>query len=257
MIFKKLNIFHREWILSLLLVILLYSICFLPQIQALGFYKDDWHMIFAGDSYGPQKIVEEFSIDRPFMGVVNAWTYGLLGDNPLNWQLFAFFSRLAGVVALYVMLRLIWPAQRFATTSMTVLFAVYPGFLQQPNAATFQNHFVGYSAGILSLLLTVLALRTQKKTVRWLWTGLAAALMLLCVFIYEYMVGLEGMRFLLIWYLTQREERLPWKKQLWRAVRIWLPYLLAAGTFVFWRLFIFKSTRYATSTDVLIPKVPG
>jgi hypothetical protein len=240
--------------LGLALVVLVFCMAYLPFINQLGYYKDDWHMIFAGDSYGSQKIVEEFSIDRPFMGVLNAWTYDLLGDAPLAWNLLAFGARLAGVLGLYALLRLLWPRQLLAITSMTLLFAVYPGFLQQPNAATFQNHFIGYSAGVISLLLTVLALRAPRLWQKILWTGLALLTMLLCVFIYEYMIGLEGIRVFLIWYWTQREAPLPWKKQIWRVVKLWLPYVAAAGVFVFWRLFIFKSTRYATSTGVLAEK---
>ena len=230
------------------------SLCNLPHIQSLGFYKDDWHMIFAGDSYGPQKIVEEFSIDRPFMGVINAATYELLGDSPHAWAWFAFFARLAGVVGLFWLLRSLWPRQVYATTAMAALFAVYPGFMQQPNAATFQNHFVGYSAGILSLLLTVLALQTARKGLRAVLTVLSMGLMLLCALIYEYMIGLEGIRLFLIWYLTWREDPLPFWKQVRRVILIWLPYLLVVGGFVFWRVFLFKSTRYATSTGVLAHK---
>ncbi len=251
---QKLSLPRREWIISLLLVVVLYSISNLPHIQSLGFYKDDWHMIFAGDSYGPQKIVEEFSIDRPFMGVVNAFTFDILGDSPHAWAWFAFFARLAGVVGLFWLLRKLWPKQVYATTAMSALFAVYPGFMQQPNAATFQNHFVGYSAGILSLLLTVLALQTSRKGLRAALTGLSMALMLLCALIYEYMIGLEGIRLFLIWYLTWREEPLPFWKQVKKVVLIWLPYLAVVGGFVFWRVFIYKSTRYATSTGVLAHK---
>lgn len=245
---------RSEGWLSLALVLFVFCLAYLPAINQLGFYKDDWHMIFAGDSYGSQKIVEEFSIDRPFMGVLNAWTFDVLGDAPLAWNLLAFGSRLVGVLALYALLRRLWPQQPFATTSMTLLFAVYPGFLQQPNAATFQNHFIGYSAGVLSLLLTVLALQAKPFWRKAVWTALSMASMLLCVFIYEYMIGLEGIRVFLLWYWSQREAPLPWKKQFIHVVKLWLPYVAMAAVFVVWRLLIFKSTRYATSTSVLAEK---
>jgi len=64
--------------------------------------------------------------------------------------------------------------------------------------------------------------------------------------IYEYMIGLEGMRLVLLGYaLFQKgfREIRSWFKEF---IKQWWPYPLAAAGFLYWRLFMFDSTRKAT-----------
>jgi hypothetical protein len=79
-----------------------------------------------------------------------------------------------------------------------LLFLVYPGFLQQPNANTFSNHLVSYTAEVLSLAATAELLDTRPG---WRRTGLtvfAVAGGLTCWLFYEYMIGLETLRYFLL-----------------------------------------------------------
>ena len=243
-----------DWLpyaVTLGLLLLLAALAYLPLILQLGFYKDDWHVIWAGSSFGPGRIIDEFMIDRPFMGRLYAKVFILLGSAPLNWHLFAFAARFASVVGFYALLRLLWPARRLEAAAAAALFILYPGFLQQPNANTFQNHFIGYALAIFSIALTVFALTAARRT--WLQ---AAALALGAVLaggyllIYEYMIGLEAVRLLLIIYVLRRQG-CGWRKWLPKTALIYLPYLLAAGAFLYWRLFIFHSTRPATDAGAL------
>ena len=157
------------------------------------------------------------------------------------------------MLAFYWLVRLLWPRRRLAATAMALLFAVYPGFLQLPNAATFQNHFIGYGAALTSMALTVAALHARgwKKA---LLTGLAMLCALGYLLIYEYMIGLEGMRLILIAYVIRQDQPvgMSWKKTVALAARAYLPYLLVAGGFVFWRLALFSSNRPATNTELLL-----
>ena len=91
------------------LILGLFLLPFLPNLAGFGFYKDDWHMIWAGHTRGPQAIISLFVVDRPFMGVVNAFTYALLGDSPLAWTLFALALRAAGSLAFGWLVNLAWP----------------------------------------------------------------------------------------------------------------------------------------------------
>ena len=249
----------------MLLILLVFALAYLPRIDQFGFYKDDWHMIYNGHTFGPNRITDSFLIDRPMMGRLNTLTYRVLGDSPLAWSLFAFAARLEGVLAFYALLRLLWPARRYPAVAMTLLFAVYPGFLQLPNAATFQNHFIGYGLALTSIALTVAVLRVRMRG--WLKLLLAGAAMLFTagyLLIYEYMVGLEALRLLAIWLALrpagQPESepggapRTPWKRTLGRALLVYLPYLLVVLGFLAWRLFIFSSERPATNTELLMGK---
>jgi len=185
--------FHRnkDWVKNSTLLstaLLLFSIAalaYLLQLRGWGFYKDDWHLIWTGSTLGTSGIIQLFTIDRPFMGVLYAFTYRFLGENPFAWQLFGLSVRVLGMYAFWWVARLVWPGRERLTTFMALIFIVYPGFLQQPNANTFQNHFIGYGAAILSIAFSLKVLRMQNPTLRFLLTGSAVALALFYWMIYE------------------------------------------------------------------------
>jgi len=220
-------------------------------IPQLGFYRDDWYMLLAGQTEGAQGIVKLFAIDRPLIGYIYALDYAVLGSSVLGWHLFALFLRLLGSVGFFYLLRAIWPEKKFETTIAALLFAIYPGFLQQPNAATFKNLLLGYDLAIFSILATILAVKVQSTWKVILWTGLALLFALLYFGIFEAMIGLEGARVLLLWYvLWGKSEDAP-KNAVLPTLKRSIPYVLLAGAFVFWRVFLFKSERRATNVDVL------
>ena len=252
-------------LLPLLLILLVFALAYLPRIDQFGFYKDDWHMIYNGHTFGANRITDSFLIDRPMMGRLNTLTYRVLGDSPLAWSLFAFAARLEGVLAFYALLRLLWPRQRYPAVAMTLLFAVYPGFLQLPNAATFQNHFVGYGLALTSIALTVAALRLRTRGgLKLVLTGVAMLFTAGYLLIYEYMIGLEALRLMAVFLVLRQGGQLeedqvdavstPWRKTLGRALLEYLPYLLVTLGFLGWRLFIFTSDRPATNTELILGK---
>ncbi len=114
------------------LIVLVSALTFLPFANRLGFYRDDWYMLWSANERGPDSIIELFSIDRPFMGYTYSLTYRLLGSTPLPWQLYAFSLKTLGAIAVYGIMRLLWPEQGRAATAAALLYLVYPGFLGQP-----------------------------------------------------------------------------------------------------------------------------
>ena len=240
----------ETWI-SLGLLITVSMLTHLPFIGQMGYYRNDWYPIWAGRTQTLSTMVSMFSIDRPVLGYIYTRTYLLLGDNPLGWQVFAYLFRLAGIIGVFWLLRLIWPKMRLFTTSAAILFVVYPGFLEGPAAITFSNHLIAYALAIYSILFTVISIRSKNKYVATLATGLALLCQIGYPFIYEYMVGLEGLRLLLIWYLIPGAKR-PTKARVAEAFLRWLPYLFVPSGFLFWRFFIFKSTRPTTDVSQLI-----
>jgi len=220
-------------------------------IPQLGFYRDDWYMLLAGQTEGAQGIIHLFAIDRPLIGYIYALDYAVLGSSVIGWHLYALVLRLLGSIGFFYLLRAIWPGKKFETTIAALLFAVYPGFLQQPNAATFVNLLLGYDLAIFSILATILAVKTESRWKAILWTGLALLFALLYFGIFEAMIGLEGARVLLLWYvLWERSGEAP-QKAILPTLKRAIPYILAAGAFVFWRIFLFKSERRATDVGVL------
>ena len=130
----------NETLIAILLILLTTAITYGVSIPKLGYYFDDWYLLWSGHVRGAESIVSLFSTDRPFMGVVYSYVYRLLGDTALNWHLYALLWRFLGGLAFFWILRLLWPNQKYITTLMAVLFVIYPGFLSQPNANTKQNH---------------------------------------------------------------------------------------------------------------------
>lgn len=252
---KKINISETFVALSMITITTLLSYGIL--IPQLGFYRDDWYMLLAGQTEGAQGIINLFAIDRPLIGYIYAFDYALLGSSVLGWHLYALFLRLLGSVGFFYLLRVIWPEKKFETAIAAVLFAVYPGFLQQPNAATFKNLLLGYDLAIFSILGTILAVKAKSGWRTILWTGVALLFALLYFGIFEAMIGLEGARVLLLWYVLWKESGGAPEKAIIPTLKRSIPYILLAGAFVFWRVFLFKSERRATNVDVLFSEYGG
>lgn len=243
----------RGLILSILLVLLMAALAYLPLIGRFGFYKDDWHMIYSGDAFGWNRIAYAFESDRPLMGKIYAREFILLGDSPLAWQVFALGLRAASALGFAWLLHLLWPKRRLEVAAAAVLFIIYPGFLQQPNANTFQNHFMGYAAAIFSMVFALLALRLPRW---WQKAACVAASMageLLCLGFYEYMIGLEAVKWALLAYWLHRERPLgrAWPEIKHLALTV-APYAAGLLGFLYWRFFIFKNTRPATDPQAIL-----
>lgn len=241
-----------EPLLAGLLIAVAAALAYLPLAAQLGFYHDDWFPLVSQVSGVSLRAMHE--IDRPMMGRVYEAAYAVLGDTPLNWHLALYFMRIAGAGALLGLLRLLWPQQRTATTWMALLYALYPGFLQSPSANNYLNHFIAYGIAIFSLGLTVLALQTRRRMLWALLTAAALPLVWLYPKIYEAMIGMEGLRLILIVYVLGREPLKSRLRQVGRVALHWAPYAAVLAYVVYKRLFVFKSVRVATDSSALLAR---
>jgi len=235
------------WV-SLGLIAAISALTYLPLSGQLGLYREAWYIIWAGRTQALSTFVSMFSIDRPIIGYIYMRTYLLLGDNPFAWQVFAYLLRLAGAIGFFLLLRQIWPKMRLFTTTAAMLFVVYPGFLQWPNAVVYVTSLLTYTFAIYSILFTVIAVRANNKYIAICSTGIALFCQVGYLVIDEYILGLEGLRLILIWYLTAETVK-PLKAKLAKVFLRWAAYLPILAGFLFWRIFIFKSAR--PTTDVL------
>jgi hypothetical protein len=251
------KLFRNEAFLAILLVFLTTLITYGISIPSLGYYHDDWFLLWSGQARGAESIIPLFSTDRPFMGVIYSFLYRLLGDSIAGWHWYALLWRFIGGLAFYWILRLVWPNQKTMAALMTVLFIVYPGFLSQPNANTKQNHLYGFATALLSIALMLEAVRTNNRGWK-IFCSLASILLTAnYLFIYEYMIGFEGTRLLLMGYVLYRDG-IRETRSLVREVarRIW-PYLLVTAGFLYWRIFIFEGERNATDASQLVTDYLG
>ena len=245
------KLFKSETFLAVLLISFTTLITYGSSIPSLGYFHDDWYLLWSGQARGAQSIIPLFSTDRPFMGVIYSLVYRLLGDNMLNWHLYALLWRLIGGLAFFWILRLIWPDSKFITTLMAVLFVIYPGFLSQPNANTKQNHLYGFGTALLSMAFMLQAIKTSSKKWKITLGILSFILAVNYLFIYEYMIGLEGMRLVLLGYLLFQQGYKQIRSLVTEILKRWWPYPLAMAGFVYWRIFIFDGSRNATDATRL------
>lgn len=222
-------------------------------IPSLGYYYDDWYMLWSGASRGAASLVPLFSTDRPFMGVIYSGFYRLIGDNIAGWHLFALLFRILGACAFYWILNLAWPRRNQSLYVLSaMIFVVFPGFLAQPNAATKINQLIGYCSALFSIAFTLRAAIAEQVKEKSLYTAFAVVLLTFYLFFYEYMIGLEIMRLALlywIWSKGRRDTALVTAKKILRA---YIPYLVMIFLFLLWRVFIFDSSRGPTNTGGLV-----
>jgi hypothetical protein len=236
-------------ILSIVLLTLVSAIAYLPLVGSFGYYYDDWYLMYSVGANGPSVFWDIFSVDRPYRALVMIPAYSLFGANPLYYNLSAYLFRLAGALALFWILKMLWPRHQSVTSLMALLFLIYPGFLSQPNAIDYQCHIVGLAAALFSIALTLRAILSESRITKiilhlasflpgWLYLGQM-----------EWYIGFEFFRWACVFLLSSRSGGTLLQKG-WRAIQWAYPSLAVPGVFLVWRLFFFQSKRGATDVDV-------
>jgi hypothetical protein len=246
------KLLNNETFIATLLILLTTLITYGVSIPKFGYYHDDWYLLWSGQSRGAASIIPLFSTDRPFMGVIYSFVYRLLGDTIINWHLYALLWRFIGGLAYFWILRLLWPNHKYLTTMMVVLFMVYPGFLSIPNANTKQNHLYGFGTALLSIALMLQAMKTRRRGWKIIFYLLSLILTANYLFIYEYMIGFEGTRIVLLGYALFQDGIKNIRFLIRETfMRVW-PYLVITAGFLYWRIFVFDSSRNATDAGRLV-----
>jgi len=248
------NLSKKENLIAIGLLILVTIITYTPLMNSFGYYLDDWYVVWAGRTHGPQLIAEFHQFDRPLMGLFYAFHYSILGDNPLAWQIYILILRLVSVLAFWGTLRLIWPNALISTTSAALLFAVYPGFLQLPNAGVKTNPLFTLMSATVSILFTVKAVVSKQVWKKIIFQSLSVLFAFTYLFYIEYMVGLEFIRWAFLWLVLQKGDA---GRSFKYRVKKWtlyvLPTLMVLLAMIGWRLFFFESGR----KSMRVGNIPG
>ncbi len=233
-----------------LILLILSVITFVPLIQKLGFYWDDWPMLWFEYTQGPQGFADAFTSDRPFLGYLYQVTGAIIGTDPLNWQILTVAFRWLVSCAFWWGLIQLWPEHHEEGFWMACLLTVYSGFKQMPIAYVWGNAFIMLFAYVMSYGMMLKAIRAWESEQRpryWLWTAAAALCYAFCTISTEYYTGLDLVRGIVIWIFLFRFSSFQtstfWKKLL-KTFLHWLPYLIVLGIFMFWRVFIFQFPSY-------------
>jgi len=218
------------------------TISFGILIPRLGFYWDDLPYLYQYAAFGPNGFPEFVASDRPFSAWIFSATTFLFGFNPIGYHVLALFLRWICTILFLEIIQLIWKENREINLAAASIFAVYPGFLQQPIALIYNHHLSVFAFLLLSIYLMVLNTSREKRSFL-----LASTSVLLSIgmFSIENFSTLELIRPFILWKVLK--EKKPSQKSNERAaqiLRIWIPYLLIFTTFVIWRVVIFKFPTY-------------
>mgnify|MGYP001050745479 CR=1 FL=1 len=246
-----------ETAISAALIALVACAVYLPWIDRLGLYLEDWYVIWSGSTRGASSLISLYTFDRPLEGYLYAAIYPLLGEHVLGWHLYAFALRVLSGLLFFWLLRVLWPAQRFETTAASILFVIYPGFTQQVQAVSFQVHLTALIVALLSLTLSVLAVKNHKT---WGTIFLHAGAVILApiyLLLMEYYIGLEAVRLVLIWLAVRKRKPASFVESARETVKNWWPYFLAFLAYIYWRVFLFAGGRPTTSVGRLVGEYTG
>ncbi|MBN1370871.1 MAG: hypothetical protein JW987_02845 [Anaerolineaceae bacterium] len=224
-----------------LLILALCVVAFGRWALTLGYFWDDFPIRWIIREYGMPGLQQYYSIDRPFMAWLYQVTTTLINFTPLSSHLFALIWRVISSVALWGLLRVVWPRQRDLAAWAALLFTFYPGFGQQYVSFVYGHYYILVAAFFASLSLTVLAVRNPRRF--WLYTAGAMLLSAVNLFCWEYYFLLDTLRPLLVWWVLG-EQGLGWKKRLGQALLAWLPCLLVFLGAIYWRSTILGYQTY-------------
>lgn len=209
-------------------------------IPWLGFYWDDWPSIWFLHFLGPTGYEDVFSSDRPLLGQLFKLSSSLLGESPVVWQSFGLLTRWFSSIALWWMLRALWPKKILQATWVASLYVVYPGFNQQFISVTYSHVFIVLILFWLSMGAMVWAIR--KPHFFWPLTISSLLLSAYSLFTVEYFFGLELIRPVLIW-ISLARRNFQHRTRLGKTLQIWLPYLALVICFLIWRTLYTETPR--------------
>lgn len=216
-------------------------ICYGIYIPWFGFYGDDWSYIWYHQLLGFSGPGQFASFDRPFSSLFYNLAISILGESPWPYHVFLLMLRWLSAVTFWWVLRMIWPQKKRALLWIAILFAVYPGFTQQPIAVEYILHFSVLDLFLISLGGMMRSLQVAKK---WFWPiTVGSMLFSASMFSMEYFIGLELLRPILIWLLLQKQE-LASRRRFTRTLFVWFPYLIVLIIFLGWRVFFFEFPTY-------------
>jgi hypothetical protein len=239
----------KNWV-SLLVLVVIAGIAYLPLISRLGYLNDDWYLMYDGHVGGADFFHEVYRIDRPLRGYLMQAAFFLFGMNPLYYHLSAFVFRVLSAIGLLWLCNQLWHKRENYNLLAALLFLVYPGFLSQVNPIDYQSQIFSLACGMFSAALTIKAIRSEKPVERVGYASLSIALAWIYLGLVEYFLGFEALRLMAVGVLFWRDYEKPVLARLKSALWAFAPFLLGAGGFLVWRLFLFEAERRATDVGV-------
>lgn len=213
------------------------------RLPELSFYGDDWIYVYNYHIAGAESFNLFTSWDRPFSGWLYTLASALIKESCIGYHIFLFVLQWLSVFFFWKVL-----CKAFGSSALTsgavLLFAVYPGFQQQPIAVEYIMHFTSLALVLASINLSQSILESEAG-LSWkniFFFGISLIFGAAAVFTCEYFIGLELTRPLFLYFASKRNQKrkIPFKKFLFYI----LPYAVITAAFFIWRVFIFSFRTY-------------
>ena len=239
------SLIDRPWKRALWLA-LIAGLAYLPSAVHLTYYRDDWY--YAYDALvGPAGVFRlMFAGDRPARGPFFELYQLLFGIAPLPYHLAMYAWRLGGGLAAAWLFHLIWPRSRPAGWAAGLLFTLYPGFTWWVAGIEYQPMVASAALMVVSLALTVQALRLGPSWSRTFCIAGAIVTGWIYLVLVEYAAGIEVLRFGFVYLVVSAANAKSFWQRASLALRKWVVYLVIPAGFAIWRFLIFSSQRRAT-----------
>jgi len=218
-----------EVLFPLVLLVLCYAAYGL-LIPNLGFYWDDWPMVWFLEALGPEGFHQVWAMDRPMIAPLFQMTTALLGAIPWRWHLFALLTRWFSLICFYWALGELWPEQKQRSRWIILLFAIYPGFQQQSIALIYSHYFL--ILGLIGISWATMLAALHRKPA-WVWSLVSILTGAFSLFSMEFFIGLELARPLVLWIGWKRTHRDRGRRGGW--ILHLVPYAVVWITYAFWR----------------------
>jgi len=207
-------------------------------IPRLGFYQDDWPLVWVYHSLGAKGFAVYFKGNREIAGKVFSIAFPIIGTSIFRWHVVALLLRWLSSAFLFMGFRSLWPEKEAQAWMVSAFALLYPGFSEQPMAVTFLPHHLSFLFVAISFCLTIWAIHSPQFA--WLFTAVSVFAALLGYMIIDYFIGLEFLRPAVIAMAlglgTKSRSGIVAE---FRSVAIkWSPYAIAMASCAIWRLFL-------------------
>ena len=244
-------ILKKKPLAEILFLVFISAVVYLPRIGSLTYFKDEWYFIYDATIAGADVFRAMFSIDRPARGVFFEMYYLLFGPHAFPYHIAGFLWRVVAAVSALWVFGILWPrARRFAFFA-ALLFVLYPGYSWWISAIEYQPHMASLALEVISIGLTLKAVQVSSRASKIVYMVGAVLSGWAYLALVEYAIGMEGFRFLSVYVLVGRDERLSTiRLKFLAALRAWAWNFIIPLGFIFWRIFIFNNERKATDIGV-------
>ena len=242
---------QSDWGIFLILIGIT-ALVYVPSINRLGYYRDDWNNLFNAYTQGSQMLIQHYASDRPLDGYLLRYAFDILGYNPLPYLFINLIFRFLSGFFFYRSILVVWRNLKFPAFVATALFLVYPGFLRQVDGIAYLPHQFAMTCMMASIWLSLVALQGRAVGAKVAFTVFSIALSILGMFLMEYYLSLEAFRAGLFYCYFYNRTAGGKIKVSFKTLKAFLPWVLGIVIFMVWRGLVFEASRAGTDLKPII-----